>query len=121
MGLVWDDDVVRIDLPDGEWVEVKSGISKADRNYCLKRAMKAKTIWRPGEDERGIESELDFTEFNLALLERMIVAWSYTDKQGKPVPVKGNIERLDEATFDFIVAKIDAMSAPRTEDEKNRT
>lgn len=78
----------RIDFPDGEWVDIKEELSQEDQDYILNQMAEAAT-----EEDEG-KTKVTLMLGRLAMLERSIVAWSFS-VDGQPVPVsRDNINRL---------------------------
>ncbi len=69
----------RVTFPDGEWIDVKQEFSQADQDYMLDQMAHAEAT--------GKDAKLSFSLGKLAMLERGIVAWSFTGDSDKPVPV----------------------------------
>ncbi|MBU1621927.1 MAG: hypothetical protein KJ604_20925 [Gammaproteobacteria bacterium] len=117
--IIFDDDLYRITLSDGEWVDVLSLMPKYVRDEAVQAAGKTRGKMERGEENPSLEMELDSTAMSRVIRQKMIKAWSFTDKQGKAIPVtKENIDRMDEQTADFIVSEIDKLNAGRTKAEK---
>lgn len=126
MPLIWDDEVMRVDLASGDWVDLKPP-SAGDRAYAMRQA--THIAGRPfrglGEDNRGmaamedVEMTMDISAFNFALAERCIKAWSFKMPDGSPAPItRDNIERLDDDSWTIITQRLNELSGGRTEAEK---
>jgi len=105
-----DSESVRIDFPDGQWVDVKEELSQADSDYIMSQMAKTE-----GE---GVGLKPDIRLGQMPLLERSIIGWSFTDK-GQPIPVNqetistlrvkyrsrvlAEINRLNITALDFIL------------------
>jgi hypothetical protein len=106
------DAVDRIEPEPGEWVDIKHQMTYGDSVALQEAMMKAiirKDSLRPGSDTPFDEavSEIEIHSGKLTLLKRNIVAWSYKDQSGSPLPVSlENIERLDQKTGDYIADEI---------------
>jgi len=117
--IIFDDDLHRITLSDGEWVDVLSLMPKSIRDEAVQAAGKTRGRMERGEETPSVEVELDTTAMTRVIRQRMIKAWSFTDKKSQPIPVtKENIDRMDEQTADFIVQEIDRLNIGRTKAEK---
>jgi len=114
MSLLVNPETCRIDLDDGEWVEGRRHITTGDRAHINSRAMTiAAEMGLDGQGARTARMTIDPGIWGLALLERMIVAWS------DPAPVTpANIGRLPEDVADRIRAEIDRLNPGRSEPEK---
>jgi hypothetical protein len=60
-----EDEKVRVEFDDGNWVDLKSELTQEDQDYISNAMMKYK--------DKGI----DVTLGRMPLLERMVVAWSF--------------------------------------------
>jgi hypothetical protein len=89
---VSNEDVDRIELEDGQWVDIKSRMSYGDHQYIVSRYIDIQgQLGAPG----STMTKYEIAQGNLALLERSIVAWSFVDDGDKPVPVnKDTISKL---------------------------
>jgi hypothetical protein len=116
MGLLVSPETHRIDLENGEWVEVRKHMTNGDRAAVNSRAIIIRAEMGLDGTSSGLRSaqmNLDVGAWGLALLERMVVAWS------DPEPVTPeNVSRLSEATADYIREEIDRLNPARTEAEK---
>lgn len=112
MPLIDRDRTVRIDLPvAGEWVEVREQLSKGDQAR-IQAAVVRNAALRP---DGTPDVALDLEAATFATLEIAIVRWSFSE----PVTPE-NIRRLDEASYDAIVAALDRLYARRSpEEQKN--
>jgi hypothetical protein len=114
VSLLVEPETYRIDLGDGEWVEVRRHITTGDRAHINSRAMTiAAEMGLDGQGARMARMTIDPGLWGLALLERMIVAWS------DPAKVTAeNIGRLPEDVADRIRAEIDRLNPGRSDAEK---
>jgi hypothetical protein len=114
MSLLIEPETYRIDLGDGEWVEVRRHITTGDRAAINSRAMIiAAEMGLDGQGAKTARMTIDPGLWGLALLERMITAWS------DPAPVTPvNIGRLPEELADRIRAEIDRLNPGRSDAEK---
>jgi hypothetical protein len=114
MSLLVKPETYRIDLGDGEWVDVRRHITTGDRAHINSRAMViAADMAMDGQGTRTARMTIDPGLWGLALLERMIVAWS---DPARVTPE--NIGRLPEETADKIRAEIDRLNPGRSDAEK---
>jgi hypothetical protein len=72
-------DVVRIPLGHGQWIDVKRELTYGETEEMYARMRK-----QFGQNEMPL---LDPTRIGRARMEAFLVAWSFTDANGKPVPV----------------------------------
>lgn len=104
----------RINFPDGQWVDVKEELTQEDSDYILSQL--AKTSITEGKKTPDIEISLG----KLALLERSIVAWSFADDSGQPVPVtRDNISRLRRRYRSVILPEVDKLNQEADSFSKN--
>ena len=116
--IIFDDDLARITLSDGEWVDVLSLMPKSVRDEAMQASGKTKGRLERGEETPSLEVEVDATAMTRVIRHKMIKAWSF-QRNGEAIPVtKENIDRMDERTADFIVAEIDRLNSGRPKAEK---
>lgn len=100
--IIFPDEIDRIDLGDGDWVEIKHKMSYGNRQALVAHYMKLK-----GAINKQVEYSVDLESGNIMLLVLNIVAWSLLDKKGKPLPVtKETISWLDNDTGNKIADEI---------------
>jgi len=117
--IIFDDDLARVTLPDGEWVDVLSLMPKSIRDEAMQASGKTKGRLERGEETPSLEVEMDATAMTRVIRYKMIKAWSFKDKANNPIPVtRDNIDRMDEQTADFIVQEIDRLNSGRAKKEK---
>jgi hypothetical protein len=95
-----EDETEQIDYPDGNWIEVKSELTQRDQDYITNAMMSYKG------------RELDVKIGRLALLERMVVKWSFdapvnADNLSKlrrkyREPVLERINELNNDAYDYL-------------------
>lgn len=91
---------VRLDLSDGDWIEVKQELNAGEYRNVMARQMKSMVM--------GERAELDPAQVGLAKIVEYLVEWSFKDGD-KPVPVtESAITSLDADSFNEIREKIDA-------------
>ena len=106
-----DPEVVRVELSDGDWLDVKKRLGTGER-LTLKSAAFGRMAAGPSAGgERGTtEAEIgvDYRRYYITQVRIWVVGWSFT-KKGKPVPVSdATIAALDEETFDEIEVALNA-------------
>lgn len=90
---------VRIDLSDGDWIEIKRELNAGEHREIFGRMVK--------EMRAGERATIDPELVGLTKLVGYIVAWSFEDN-GKPVEVSADaIKSLDVETFAELSAAID--------------
>jgi len=94
---------VRLELSDGDWIEVKKELNAGEHRRVFGRLVK--------DMRAGERAQLDPEQVGLTKVVEYLVAWSLEDN-GKPVEVtEGAINSLDAQTFGEIVKAIDAHEA----------
>lgn len=88
-------DVTRLDLGDGEWLEVKSDISKRDFNNLVKK------MPQDIDPEAGVRPG-QATDLGVALFDTLVTGWSF---EGEDASVE-NYLRLSREAADAIDAKL---------------
>ena len=106
---------VRVDISDGDWVEIKEKLTYGEQKRLETGAMGKMTA--SGATDPGIS--LDFERYNLMRLYTWLVAWSFVDENGERVKITLDaIAALDTETAqeidDVLTAHIEAL-----EEEKN--
>lgn len=115
MPLIWDDDLVRLELQSdpGVWVDLKRRFTAGDEEAILRVMMPLRAELH--QDQREITAEtitadIELARFNMERVRRSIVAWSFTHN-GTAVPVDdGMVRRLAPETFAEIRAKVDELN-----------
>ena len=100
---------VRLELSDGDWVEVKERLSYGE-SQRLSSSMLRYVKTDTGENEIGI----DFAKHSLLRMETWLTDWSFRDHNDKPVPLsRSAIENLDAQTAgeidEALTAHIEAL------------
>lgn len=91
MALIYDTDVDRLDLGDGEWADMKKTVCWAD----LKNMS--------SEDEDELKDGKN--PFRMLLI--MLVKWNIKDKDGKVAEIsRENLERLELRQLNFLTAEV---------------
>jgi hypothetical protein len=94
-------DLVRLPLSDGDYIDVKRELNAGEQRRVFSRMVRDMT---PGE-----KLTLKADEVGRTKLSEYIVGWSFTDVDGKPVPVSDSaIDNLDTDTYAELVKAIDA-------------
>ena len=123
--IIFDSDLYRIDLDDGEWVDIlekcPNSVSRAAQSAMLKA--KSRVVAGSKKDS-PIDFDLEAGEFNREILEGMVKAWSFTYPEGHTevgqlIPVTPeNIGRMDETASDVILETVERLNPTRSEDQK---
>ena len=103
----------RIDLGDGDWLDVRSDISKKQFNTLLK-ALPAGF----GEENSFTPGESD--DFVAAIFEAFILDWSLVDEEGNPVPAtRENYDNLERQAATIVdTAIMEHFNAQNPTDEE---
>lgn len=95
------EDVTRLTLPEGEWVDVKTELTVGEDRRFRVAGMKKTTV-------KG-DVEVSWEDFVFARTNAYLVGWSAVDAKGRPVPVTPHaIRGLDVESFEAIDAAIAA-------------
>lgn len=99
-------EAVRLELDGGQWVEVKPELSYGEEQHV--QAVVATSLG--GKD--GGQVSLDIDLYHVERLATYIVAWSLTDRQGRPVrPTRDAIRSLRAPQAKVINDALDAHIA----------
>lgn len=98
------DEVDRIDLGEGFWVDIKNRMSYGDQQKLVAHYIKMSDLKTPG---------LDFEAGSIVLLEINIKAWNLVDANDKPVKLSRQmIEALDPEIAGKIAKEINDRNPP---------
>lgn len=104
-------ETVRIAISDGDWIEVKRELNAGERRAIFARMSKSMHFGEKPEVEPGQVGKAKLIEY--------LVAWSFRDRQDRPVEVTAEaIDALESDTYAELVAAIDQHEAQQ-EKEKN--
>lgn len=99
---------VRIDLPEGQWIEIKKRLNVGEQRELFRRVYPAATA--------GEKLRLDIAEVGFAKVLAYVLAWSLTDDQGKAVPISESaLNTLGPDKFAYIREAVEAH-----EDQQDR-
>jgi hypothetical protein len=86
---------VRLDLSDGQWIEVKREISYGERERLNASALGKLSVNRGGGGsvEAGSEVGLDLATYNVERIVVWVAAWSLKYPDGRPVRVSRDAVR----------------------------
>jgi hypothetical protein len=110
-------DTVRLDLPDGEWIEVKAELSVSEEKRLTGAALQVnlRSVNDPAAD-----IPFNYERFSLLKLYTWLVDWSLKDAQGKAVPLTlDTLGALRGRCAGWIEAALDAHIAAQAEEAKN--
>lgn len=123
--IILDDDLHRIELEDGEWIDILELVPSFIRRKAQAAAMPMSGQVSMERREKGkkesVPLNVDFKvgEFNRVLLKEMVKAWSFKDKKEQAIPVTPeNIQRLSEIDTDIVLKAIEKLNPERTDEEK---
>lgn len=110
----------RTEFPDGAWVEMRCEITYGDRKCASDAAtgrFQASQESRAQGRQKGdgvvsVEAPFSQPTYIVALLKRMIIAWSEAD----PV-TQTNIERLPDQVVDELMEELNARNESRSEQD----
>ncbi|PKN81530.1 MAG: hypothetical protein CVU47_06340 [Chloroflexi bacterium HGW-Chloroflexi-9] len=108
-------DHVRIDLPaEGEWVNVKGALSRADeREIGIRTRARAEVLGLPVDGSSAVLRN----EGALMVLSVVIRAWSYPE----PITIE-SVRRLDDDSKNVIFARLADLYPPaRTDDDRKNS
>lgn len=112
-------ETVRLDLSDGDWVEVKKRLSYGEQSQLTGAGL---TSMKMGDGKARGDLGLDWPAYNVARIAVWVAEWSFRDKQDKPAKVTpSNIASLDAETADEILAAIDSHVEAMDAEKKART
>ncbi|MGI8423586.1 MAG: hypothetical protein ACR2NO_05665 [Chloroflexota bacterium] len=106
---------VRVDLPEeGEWVDVKSRLSKGDETRIQAAAITLQAaVSKASANDPHIGLTIELEAATFAGLEVGIVAWSF------PQPVTPeNIRALDSESYTVISERVNELWAGRSDNER---
>lgn len=121
MGKLFTDqtDTFRVELEDDVWVEMREKITYGDREIATNAAvgrlgMKGQRKRKGKEKQKEVEVEMLFSQpaYTIALLKRMITAWS----EDEPV-TEDNIRQLPDTTVDQLMEELNERNEVRDEEE----
>lgn len=94
---------VRLDLTEGDWIEVKEQLTYAEQQR-LSGAMLRTVKTAAGDNEMGV----DFARYAVLRLQMYLTDWSFKGEDDKPVPLSpASIENLSQDAADEINGAID--------------
>lgn len=110
-------ETVRIDLPEGQWIEVKKTLSAGERRKAFASAVKSMTGDR--------DAEMDPERIGVAALEAYLVDWSLTGPDGKAMRIdtpqrkRTALDLLHPSKFALIDDAVSRHIAAMEDSEKN--
>jgi hypothetical protein len=112
-------DTTRLDLKDGQWVEVKKHLSAVEEKRFRTAGMKRMSQRRGDNDEPQQDIEIDWAAMSLARVTSYLVEWSAKNPDGSRMKVsKDAINQLDSDSFDEIDLAIQAHIEKMADEKK---
>ena len=114
-------ETVRLELTDGDWIEVKKELTYGEEQRLAGAAMSVKSQLN-GDKQVGDDIQLDMENERFAVLRfyLWLVDWSFTGRDKKPVKLtKAAIANLQHETADEIDQVLTAHVARVEEERKN--
>jgi len=106
--LILEEELHRVDLGDGEWVDVKRFLSLGDLTDI--------------EDQTGGSIATGNLATGKAILGTVIRAWSFTNGSNQPVPVTPEmINHLSGETAGILLAEVNKLNPMRTETDEKKS
>lgn len=111
--------VTRLELGDGEWIEVREELSVGEQRKAYTAAVKGSV-----KTDEGTRTEYDAQKLSFALVVAYLVDWSARDGNDKPVDIstlekrRAAIEALDSESFEAIETAIEQHIAAVTAAKK---
>lgn len=99
----------------GEWVDLKSRLSKGDQTRIQSAAFKVQAAMAAGR-AGDMDVAIDYEASVFAGLEVGIVAWSF----GEPV-TPANIRALSAEDYDLVTERANGLWAPRRDDDRKNS
>ena len=113
-------ETVKVEFPDGEWITIKEELSQADQDAITRDMVKVSgQIDTEAKDGTKPKADMKLELGQLPLMERAVVDWSFKDDAGAKIPVNNvnlsnlrlkyrkklleEIDRLQTAAYEFII------------------
>ena len=117
-----DPNTVRLDLSDGDWIEIKEQLTYGEQQRLAGGAM-TRMVGGPvaGGEVADAAVEMDLEKYQLLRLRTWLVDWSFRDRQGKAVRINAAslsslhpdaVEEINAALTAHIEALEAAKNAP---------
>jgi hypothetical protein len=103
--------IVKVDLGDNFWVEVKTHLSHGETKAANRALMQA--TLRVVDDEQETSAKIDIPEYQQAKAFAAIVAWNLTDDEGNSLPLTpdeakaASIDLIEDEDFAKIMKVIE--------------
>lgn len=105
---------------EGEWVKVKSHLTRRDRNHIQGQAIDMRLEIDPETQQPKFPSGVDIdtgkilNSLDFSIIERAVIAWSFDE----PITLE-NLERLSDEDIDLLKETLGAMYERKSEAVKN--
>ena len=114
-------EIVRINLTGGDWITIKRQLTAGEQRRVFARTTKAVKAGQP--------IEIDLEKAGISTMVEYLVDWSFTDQEGKPVPIKDMpseyvadvLNSLDGESFAEITDAISAHEKTIETEKKTRS
>ena len=124
-----DPNTVKLDLSDGDWIEIKEQLGYGEQQRLAGGAM-TKMVGGPvtGGELADAGVEMDLEKYQLLRLKTWLVDWSFRDRQGKAVKINlaslsslhpDAVEEINAALTVHIESLETAKNAPTPPTEKS--
>lgn len=116
-----DADTVKLDLTDGDWIEIKKELGVAERKRLEGSPMSGAHQQATADDPNAVEMSISWDKYFIIKLTTYIVDWSLVDKEGKRVKVsRAAIENLKDGDAEEMMTAINAHEEAMEEERKNQ-
>jgi Zn finger protein HypA/HybF involved in hydrogenase expression len=109
-----ENETVRVEFPDGEYVEIKEELSQDDQDYITSHMASIEDDDKKNGSKNDVpkKDKVTLRIGRLTLLERSIVNWSFKDAKGESVPInRDNVSRLRVKYRVKVLESIDKQNA----------
>lgn len=118
-------DIHRVELEDGQWIDILAQCSHKTRKRATAAMMKSNTSLSDEKDAsatKDVQFSLDFDAgaYSDVLLKEMVVDWSFTDDVGTKVEITAeNIDNLVADISQIVIKEINRLNPTEAEPGKN--
>lgn len=115
-------ETVRLDLADGQWIEVKKYLSAVEEKRFRSAGMRRMTPRKGDDQEATSEIEIDWAAMAFARVTTYLVDWSARKADGTKQPLtKDAIGQLDTESFEEIDNAIQAHIEKVADEKKSQS
>lgn len=114
MGFLTHGEPVRVDLGEGFWADVRSGLSFGD----MADAQKKLSAYRVADND--VVSEPDIAGYQIEMVKRALLSWNLTDENDGLLPTSppdklvASLKRLPQWAFNTIYSKVADLNNERS-------